>query len=501
MSRRPVRTVLVANRGEIALRIVRACRALGLRSVAAHSEADRDLPFALEADEAFLLGPSPARESYLSIPRVVEAARATGADAVHPGYGFLSENAVFAAAVEDAGLAFIGPRAETIAVLGNKVRAKEAAHAAGVPVNEGTAGLADAAAAAEAAARIGYPVLLKAAAGGGGRGMRIVERGADLDGAFRAAAGEALASFGRADLFLERLVRPARHVEVQVMGDGRGRVVALGERECSVQRRHQKVLEEAPSLAVDDALRRRLCASAEALAAGQRYRGAGTVEFLLGPDGGFAFLEMNCRLQVEHPVTEAVLGVDLVSAQLHLAVTGELPPLPSPEPRGWAIECRVNAEDPARGFAPSVAPLLALEVPVGGGVRWDGGYVAGNAVSPHYDSLLGKLICRGETRAEAVATARAALAGLVVLGPRTNVEYLGAVLAHPAFAAGDLSTGFLDEHFSQWAPEADAEGDALAVLAAAAALLLPGGAAAAGAGRRGPGGATSPWTALAGWRP
>jgi acetyl/propionyl-CoA carboxylase alpha subunit len=493
-----VRTVLVANRGEIALRVVRTCRAMGLRSVAAHSAADAKLPFVREADVAFLLGPGPARESYLSIPRILEAARATGADAIHPGYGFLSENADFAAAVEEAGLVYIGPRAETIRALGDKVRAKEAAIAAGVPVNGGSSHLADVDAARGEAKRLGYPVLLKAAAGGGGRGMRVVEAPGDLDAAYRAASAEALASFGRSELFLERLVRPARHIEVQVMGDGVGRVVALGERECSVQRRHQKVIEEAPSPAVDAALRRRLCESAERLAASRNYRGAGTVEFLLAPDGAFYFLEMNCRLQVEHPVTEVVMGIDLVAAQLHLAVTCALPPLPAAEPRGWAVEVRVCAEDPAAGFAPSVGRIVALEVPHGGGVRWDGGFVAGDDVSPHYDSLLGKLIVRGDTREQAVAAARAALRQVVVLGPRTNVSFLEAVLAHPDFLAGRLSTSFLDEHFSDWSQAEASDDDIAAALLAAVAVDLS---ESSGAKRTvGAGALPGPWGTLHGWR-
>ncbi len=493
-----VRTVLVANRGEIALRVVRTCRVLGLRSVAAHSEADGALPFVVEADAAVCIGPAPARESYLSIPRILEAAKRSGAEAVHPGYGFLSENPDFADAVEKEGLVFIGPRAESIRALGNKVRAKEAAAAAGVPVLPGCAGLSGGAGLLDAAARVGFPLLLKAAAGGGGRGMRVVEAPGALEEAFATASAEALAAFGRADLFAERLMRPARHVEVQVFGDGRGRVVALGERECSVQRRHQKVIEEAPAPGVDRALRQRLCAAAEAVARSADYRGAGTVEFLLGPGGEFFFLEMNCRLQVEHPVTEAVLGADLVAAQLHLAVSGDMPDLPPPEPRGHAFECRVNAEDPARGFAPSTGPILALEVPTGGAVRFDGGYEAGDEVTPHYDSLLGKLVCWGASRPEALERAREALAGLVVLGPRTNVSFLRAVLDHAEFRAGGVSTTFLDERFADWTDGAD--GSDAAILAAALAAL-----AGSGAGTpRGPGGRgarrPSPWEALGGWR-
>jgi acetyl/propionyl-CoA carboxylase alpha subunit len=494
--------LLVANRGEIALRVVRTCRTLGVTTVAAHSEADASMPFVAEADEAVLLGPAPARDSYLSVGRVVEAARNARADAVHPGYGFLSENPDLAESVEQAGIAFVGPRAETIRRMGNKVRAKEAATKAGVPVTAGSGNLRDAAEAAEAAARLGYPVLLKAAAGGGGRGMRVVESPRDLEGEFRTAAAEAKAAFGKADLFLERVVRPARHLEVQVFGDGKGRVVALGERECSIQRRHQKVIEEAPSPAVDAALRARLCSSAAALAESVSYRGAGTVEFLLGPEGRFQFLEVNCRLQVEHPVTEMVYGVDLVAAQVRLALTGEMPPFPPPEPRGWAVESRVCAEDPALGFAPSTGPILAVQLPRGSWVRWDGGYAAGNEVTPHYDSLLGKLVAWGATRGEAVARSIQALRQVAILGPRTNTEFLRAVLDHPRFREGRLSTSFLGEEFPEaWRPPSGGAGDGDAALVAAAAwLLLRDGPAEAG-GASGPAaGGASPWNALPGWR-
>jgi len=484
--------LLVANRGEIALRVVRTCRVLGVVSVAAHSEADAGMPFVEEADEAVCIGPGPARESYLSVARVVEAARNARVDAVHPGYGFLSENPDLAESVEQAGIAFVGPRAETLRRLGNKVLAKEAAEKAGVPVTRGSGSLRDAAHAAEEAARIGYPVLLKAAAGGGGRGMRIVESPKGMEAEFRTASAEAKAAFGKDDLFLEGLVRPARHLEVQVFGDGEGRVVALGERECSVQRRHQKIVEEAPSPAVDASLRARLCSSAKALAEAARYRGAGTVEFLLGPEGRFQFLEMNCRLQVEHPVTEQVYGVDLVAAQIRLALGGGMPDFPSGEPRGWSVECRVCAEDPAREFAPSMGRIAALEAPTAPWVRWDGGFAAGDEIGPHYDSLLGKLVAWGDTRAEAVDRARDALGRLAILGPRTNIDFLGAILSHPRFREGRLSTSFLEEEFpGPWRPEEGDGGDA-AVLAAACALMQE--------GPTGGRSAASPWTSLPGWR-
>jgi len=487
--------LLVANRGEIGLRIVRVCRTLGVVSVAAHSDADASMPFVAEADERVRLGPGPARESYLDIGRVVEAARNARADAVHPGYGFLSENPDLAEGLEEAGIGFVGPRPETIRLMGNKVRAKEAAARAGVPVNRGTGNLKDPAAAEAEAGRIGYPVLLKAAAGGGGRGMRIVDAPREVEAAFRSAAAEAKASFGKADLFLEKLLRPARHLEVQVFGDGEGRVHALGERECSVQRRHQKVIEEAPSPAVDGRLRARLCDAAVAIAAAAKYRGAGTVEFLLGPDGSFHFLEMNCRLQVEHPVTELVMGVDLVAAQLRLALAGEMVPFPPPEPRGWAVEVRVCAEDPALGFAPSTGRILALQLARGSWVRWDGGFAAGNEVTPHYDSLLGKLVCWGATRAEALARSVLALRQLAVLGPRTNIEFLRAVLEHPRFVEGRLATTFLDEEFpAEWRPPEDGSADR-ALLAAAAWMVVQNGLPSPGAVL-----APSPWNSLPGFR-
>jgi acetyl/propionyl-CoA carboxylase alpha subunit len=493
--------LLVANRGEIALRIVRTCRTLGVRSIAAHSEADATLPFVVEADEAVCIGPAPARESYLDIARIVEAARNVRAEAVHPGYGFLSENPDFAETVEAAGMVFVGPRAATIRRMGNKVQAKKAAEAAGVPVNPGSPNLRDAGEAAVEAGRVGYPVLLKAAAGGGGRGMRVVETPDRLAEEFRTASAEAMAAFGKADLFVERLLRPARHVEVQVFGDGKGGAVALGERECSIQRRHQKVIEEAPSPAVDAALRGRLCAAASSLAAAAEYRGAGTVEFLLAPEGRFHFLEMNCRLQVEHPVTEAVLGVDLVAAQIRLALTGEMPAFPAPEPRGWAFECRVCAEDPALGFAPSTGRILALEIPRESWVRWDGGFLAGDVVTPHYDSLLGKLVCWGATREEALERTRLALRSLAVLGPRTNVGFLQEVVSHPRFREGRLSTSFLDEEFPADRPAALAPPAPPAALAAAAWLLCRGnGDGAAGGEKAAAAGRASPWSSLAGWR-
>jgi acetyl/propionyl-CoA carboxylase alpha subunit len=453
------------------------------------------MPFAEEADEAVCIGPGPARESYLDGTRIVEAARNVRADAVHPGYGFLSEDPDFAETVEGAGLVFVGPRPATTRLMGDKVKAKEAAERAGVPVNRGTGTLRTAAEAAAEAARVGYPVLLKAAAGGGGRGMRVVDSPADLEAEFRTASAEAKAAFGRSEVFLERFLRPVRHVEVQVFGDGKGGVAALGERECSLQRRHQKVVEECPSPAVDPPLRARLCAAASALASAAAYRGAGTVEFLLDGSGDFRFLEVNCRLQVEHPVTEAALGIDLVAAQLRLALEGEMPPFPSPEPRGSALECRVCAEDPANGFLPSTGRILALRVPREPWVRWDGGYGTGDAVTPHYDSLLGKLVCWGATREEAIARMVRALDGLAVLGPRTNVEFLRAVVAHPRFAEGRLSTSFLEEEFPPgWRPEPCCAGPEAALAAAAAVILDRGGG--AGGGAREP----SPWTSLQGWR-
>jgi geranyl-CoA carboxylase alpha subunit len=499
---RPFRSVLVANRGEIALRIVRGLKEAGLRSIAVASEPDRYAPHALAADQCVVLGEGPAAESYLHADKVLAAALGSHAEAIHPGYGFFAENADFAERVLEAGLVWIGPSPETMRALGDKVRAKEIARRAGVPMAPSYEGdLDDAATTEREAARVGYPLLVKAAAGGGGRGMRVVADPRELRDALTSASREAAAAFGSGRVFLERYVRPARHVEIQVFGDAHGRVLHLGERECSVQRRHQKLVEWSPSTAVDAALRARMGACAVELAKAASYVGAGTVEFLLAPDGSFHFLEVNTRLQVEHPVTEMVTGLDLLAVQLHVAAGGALSAFDAPDaPRGHAIELRVCAEDPANQFAPQAGKILHLELPQGPGVRVDCGVRVGYEIPPHYDSLIAKLVVHAPTRAEAVRRALRALDDFIVLGPTTNLEHLRAIVGHAAFASGELSTSFVADHLAGWKPPAVSLDEAL--LAAAAAELL-GGAVAAKA-RRGPDSESasppSPWETLGPWR-
>ncbi len=450
MQRNAARTdpVLVANRGEIAVRVIRTLRAQGRRSVAVYSEADADARHVREADEAVCIGPAAARESYLSIPRLLAGAAATGARAVHPGYGFLAENAAFARACADAGLVFIGPPPAAIDVMGDKIRAKQAVSAAGVPVVPGrlAAGMTDDDLVA-AATEIGYPVLIKPSAGGGGKGMHLVTEPSALRGELVSARREAAASFGDDTLFLERFVTRPRHIEVQLLADGHGTVIHLGERECSLQRRHQKIIEEAPSPLLDAATRARIGASAVGTARAVGYTGAGTVEFIVSADSPteFFFMEMNTRLQVEHPVTEMVTGIDLVAEQLRIA-DGE--PLGYGQDdvtlTGHAIESRVYAEDPARGFLPSAGTVLALREPTGPGVRVDSGIAVGQRVGTDYDPMLAKVIAHGPDRATALARLDAALADTVVLGLRTNVAFVRALLAHPDVVAGRLDTGLVE---------------------------------------------------------
>jgi acetyl-CoA carboxylase biotin carboxylase subunit len=438
--------VLVANRGEIARRIIRACHGLGIRAIAVYSEADRDWPHAAEADQAVAIGPAPARESYLAIDRLVEAARATGAEAVHPGYGFLSENWRFARACEEAGLAFVGPPWPIIERMGDKVGARRTMAAAGVPVVPGSEGVVETfEAAREVAARIGYPVILKAAAGGGGIGMARVAEESALATAFAAAQRRSQSAFGSAALFLERFLVGPRHIEVQVFGDGRGGMVHLHERECSIQRRHQKLVEESPAPGLGAALKERLTAAAMAGARAVGYVNAGTVEFIVHGDA-FYFLEMNTRLQVEHPVTEAVTGVDMVQAQLRVAA-GE--PLPWRQedivPRGASIECRVYAEDPARNFLPSPGRVTRLALPDGPGIRVDSGVAEGVEVSVHYDPLLAKLIATGSTRGEAIERMTRALDDFAVDGVKTVIPFHQRVMRHPAFRAGAVHTQMVEQ--------------------------------------------------------
>ena len=442
-----IRTVLVANRGEIARRVVRACRRLGLRSVAVHSEADRDAPHVRDADLAVAIGPAPARESYLDIERIVEAACRAGADAVHPGYGFLSENWRFAEACRRAGLVFVGPSSDAIRTMGDKTAARRLMAAAGVPVVPGSPETVVDVGEAELCARdVGYPIILKAAAGGGGIGMARVAAAGDLPAAFATAARRAQAAFGRADLYLERFLERPRHVEVQVFGDASGALVHLGERECSLQRRHQKLVEESPAPNLPPATREGLARAALAGARAIGYVNAGTLEFLLDASGGFYFLEMNTRLQVEHPVTEEATGLDLVVEQLRVA--GGAPLAWRQEdivPRRAAIECRVYAEDPAKGFLPSPGTIARLELPAGEGIRVESGVETGTVVSVHYDPLLFKLVAAGATRAEAVERLAEALERCVVEGVRTTLPLLRRVLASRELREGRVHTQMIEQ--------------------------------------------------------
>lgn len=460
--------VLVANRGEIAVRIIRACHEEGLEAVAVYSEADRGAAHVRAADAAVAIGPPAPGESYLVIEKLLAAAAATGCGAVHPGYGFLSERAAFAEAVTRAGLVWIGPPASAIRAMGDKTEARRRMAAAGVPIVPGaTAPMADAASALTVAREIGFPVMVKAAAGGGGKGMRVVRAEAELAGALETAASEARKAFGDASVYLEKYIERPRHVEIQVLADAE-RVVHLGERECSIQRRHQKVVEEAPSVAVDRALRERMGASAVAAARAVDYRGAGTCEFLLAADGSFYFLEMNTRIQVEHPVTELVYGVDLVREQLRIARGFPMRvPDGALQPRGWAIECRITSEDPANGFLPSTGRIGYLRVPSGPGVRWDSGVEGGDEVSLYYDSMLAKLIVWAPDRPGAVERMRRALGELVVQGIATNAGFHQRLFADPAFRRGDFDIQFLERRPElAEAPLDEAAVERLAVLAA-----------------------------------
>ncbi len=445
----PIRKVLVANRGEIAVRVMRGLRDMGIASVAVYSDADRAALHVRMADEAVRIGEPPPAASYLKIDALLAAARATGADALHPGYGFLSENSDLPEACDAAGLRFIGPPASAMRLMGEKTAARARMKAAGVPVVPGSDGaVADVDAAVAAARAIGFPLLLKAAYGGGGKGMRVVRGEGELAAAFRQTMGEAASAFGRGDVFLERWVERARHVEVQVLADAHGNVIHLGERECSIQRRHQKLVEESPSVAVTPELRARMGEAAVRAAQAAGYVNAGTVEFLLEPSGHFYFLEMNTRLQVEHPVTELVTGLDLVREQVRIA---EGHPLALAQAdvraRGWAIECRITAEDPERGFTPSVGTIRALRFPAGPGVRNDAGIYPGYTVPIYYDPLLAKLIVWGPDRETAIARLTRALDEYVIAGLPTSLAFHRWLVRDEAFRAGDLSTAFVAERY------------------------------------------------------
>jgi acetyl-CoA/propionyl-CoA carboxylase biotin carboxyl carrier protein len=488
-------TVLVANRGEIAVRVIRTLRELGVRSVAVFSDADADARHVREADTAVRIGPPPASESYLSVPALLEAARRTGAQAVHPGYGFLAENAAFAAACADAGLVFIGPPASAISLMGDKIRAKETVAAAGVPVVPGSSGsgLTDAQL-EEAAREIGMPVLLKPSAGGGGKGMRLVRDAAVLAEEIAAARREARASFGDDTLLVERWIDRPRHIEIQVLADTHGHVIHLGERECSLQRRHQKIIEEAPSVLLDEDTRAAMGEAAVQAARSCGYAGAGTVEFIVPGDdpASYYFMEMNTRLQVEHPVTELITGLDLVEWQLRVAAGEQLPYAQKDiSLTGHAIEARVCAEDPSRGFLPSGGTVLALREPQGGGVRTDSGLSEGVPVGSLYDPMLSKVIAYGPDRATALRKLRAALADTVILGVPTNAGFLRRLLAHPDVVSGDLDTGLVEREAEGLVPDGVPD----EVYAAAAAVrreaLEP---------RPDAGGWTDPFSVPSGWR-
>jgi acetyl-CoA carboxylase, biotin carboxylase subunit len=469
-----LRRVLVANRGEIAVRVMRTCKERGLETVAVYSDVDRLAPHVQLADFAVGIGPAPARESYLVIDKILDAARRTGADAIHPGYGFLSENEDFAEACAAAGITFIGPPAEAIRKMGSKTLARETVSAAGTPVvpgnnGPGGNGFSSAEQALVAADAIGFPVLIKAAAGGGGKGMRLVAGRAELPAAFDGARREAGAAFGDDTVYLEKAILRPRHIEIQVFGDTQGNVVYLGERDCSIQRRHQKVIEEAPSPVVSAELRAQMGAAAVAAARAVHYVGAGTCEFLLGEDGGFYFLEMNTRLQVEHPVTEMIYGVDLVAWQLEVA---EGKPLPLTQAqldarqRGHAVECRIYAEDPVK-FLPSPGKITHLRIPDGPYVRNDSGCYEGAEIPVHYDPMISKLVVWGEDRAQAVARMRRALDEYHVAGIETNLAFHRRCVRHSAFIAGEYDTGFIARNAAELTPAASDEQRAVGVTAAA----------------------------------
>jgi acetyl-CoA carboxylase biotin carboxylase subunit len=464
-----VKRVLVANRGEIALRIVRACHEEGLEAVAVYSAADRSSPHVRAADRAVAIGPAAPSQSYLNIDRLIQAALDTEADAIHPGYGFLAERATFAEAVERAGLVFVGPPSAAIRAMGDKTEARRRMKEAGVPIVPGASAPVDDLGPALGLAReVGYPVMVKATAGGGGKGMRVVETPDQLAGALEAAASEALKSFGDAGVYLEKFIQRPRHIEIQVLADHE-RTIHLGERECSIQRRHQKLVEEAPSSAVSEQLREWMGAAAVAAAEAVMYRGAGTCEFLLAQDQSFYFLEMNTRIQVEHPVTELVYGVDLVREQLRIAA-GE--PMRIRQgwlnPRGWALECRITSEDPANGFLPSTGRVQYLRVPGGPGVRWDSGVEVGDEVTLHYDSMLAKLLVHAPDRRQALARMARALDELTIVGVATNQGFHRRLMADAAFREGDIDIQFLDRRADLLQP--DAAADAILDLAVAAAL-------------------------------
>jgi len=510
-SYRSIKRILVANRGEIAVRVMRTCHERGIETVAVYSDADRLAPHVQMADYAIAIGPAPSRESYLRIDKILDACKTSGADAVHPGYGFLSENEDFADACEAAGIIFIGPRADAMRKMGSKTEARKTVTAAGTPVVPGDNGpdgngFPDVALALASAKKIGFPVLIKAAAGGGGKGMRLVSSEAEFGASFEGAKREAAGAFGDDTVYLEKAIIRPRHIEIQVFGDEHGSIVHLGERDCSIQRRHQKVVEEAPSPVVSAELRAKMGAAAVAAARAVDYRGAGTCEFLLGADGGFYFLEMNTRLQVEHPVTEMIYGVDLVSWQIDVA---EGRPLPLTQQeldgrrRGHAVECRVYAEDPVK-FLPSPGTITHMRVPDGPWVRNDCGCYEGAEIPVHYDPMISKLVVWGEDRKQAVARMRRALDEYQVRGIETNLPFHRLCLRHPQFVAGEYDTGFIGREHEALTPKASGPDFEAALIALA---LDSGGPRPAAAASNGANGASKPTATpasssseISGWR-
>ncbi len=487
--------ILIANRGEIAVRVMCTAREMGIRTVAVFSEADRQARHVEVADEAYLIGPAPAVDSYLRIDRVLDAARKSGAECIHPGYGFLSENPAFSAAVTEAGLTFIGPPADAMRKLGNKIESRKLAQSVGAPVTPGATFDQPAPEKVRREAdRIGYPVLIKAAAGGGGKGMRVVADPKDLEAAIEGAMREASSAFGDPTVYLEKYLPRPRHIEFQIFCDNHGNAVYLGERECSIQRRHQKIIEESPSPVMTTELRSRMGAAAVKVALAAGYRNAGTVEMLLDGEN-YYFLEVNARLQVEHPVTEMCTGEDLVKWQMLVAAGERLPKLQAEiQPRGHAIECRIYAEDPADGFLPSSGRIVALEEPHIPGVRIDSGIRQGTEVSVFYDPILSKVIAWSTTRAEAIAKMRAALDQYVLLGVANPFPFLRDILDHPAFATGELSTHFVDDYFKHWKLPQPSE----SALAAALFAASRAGSAVVSNGAK-PENAQTPWTRLGAW--
>ncbi len=467
-----IQKILIANRGEIAVRVIRACRDLGIATVAVYSDADRTSLHVRYADEAVNIGAPAPRESYLDMDKVINAAKQTNADAIHPGYGFLSENAAFAQRVMDAGIVFVGPSPYAIRTMGDKISAREAVKAAGVPIVPGTEPGLSNEQILKAAQDIGYPIMVKASAGGGGKGMRAVQSPEDLPAALEAARREAESAFGDGTVYIEKLIVGGRHIEFQILADMHGNTIHLGERECSIQRRHQKLVEEAPSPFMDPDLRQRMGEMSVKAAEAVDYVNAGTIEWLVDKDKKFYFLEMNTRLQVEHPVTELVTGVDLVKEQIRIARGRRMGPTESVlEPNGWAIECRINAEDPYNNFIPSIGTISTLLTPHGPGVRVDSGVYGGYEITPHYDSMIAKLICHGESRSEAMLRMRRALSEYSIMGLKHNIPFHQNLLESVSFQAGKFDTKFVEERFSMSTYEEDPTEEELETAAIVATLF------------------------------